>query len=693
MNFIERLLARKILVPLATAVSVPNMERIESLGARRNPLIIEALEAERVEDPTGSQLDPAEWKRILELPVRRPATEEDIDAVSEKSVDARAFDGGFRLRVKQIDSLQEFYSAGGLLGQVAAGAGKTLISVMLADRGIRQGAKRAIILVPPQVYEQLMRTDLPFLRARIPVGCQFVGLGKATRARRQMIIDSAGKSNNVTYVLPYSLLSRVDTRALLDAINPGIVVADEAHYLKNRSSARTKRFLDFMKAHPDCKFAAMSGTLTSKSLADYHHLAVLALRDKAPVPKGATQGGIWASYLDANSIATAERAKDLQPLRSWAKRALNLDTPYTIDGFREAYRGRLESAPGCVLSRGIDDLETSLVIDAVDCELPPASPVHQYLRDLDTLWQAPTGDEISHAIHLYKWRYELTAGFYYALEWPTARDSEHQRLIDLAKEHHSYLQEYNRELRQYLSNTSVPNLDSPMLVGAAIARKDTKHLPSPLIGAWHSHKQREFEGMPHRVQRPVRLDDYKLRAAAAWAKDLAKNDKGERGGIIWVHHHEMLDWLCAEIPGAVPARAGDLELLKHSNKDLVFVASMSAHGTGKNMQHFRHQIFVQWPRPANTAEQVLARLHRPGQEADEMVARILFGIDFDHQLFCATLSDSLYIQLTTHADLRLLSCGYARPPKIYDPRLLDRLGFQGNLRKLDGEKLREKFGG
>lgn len=671
------------------------MEQIELLGERRNPLL--AAEAQEVFnlDPQGSDLDPKEWQRILSLPIRAPATELDIEAESRRFVDARAYDAGFRLRVKQIDALREFEVAGGLLGQIYAGGGKTLISVILADMGIRQyGAKRAIIIIPSQVYEQFMLTDLPFLRARILVGCQFVGLGGASKARRQLVIKNASKMRGITYVIPYSLLSRTDTRELLDAIDPGIVVADEAHYLKNRERARTKRFLDFMKARPNCLFAAMSGTLTSKSLRDYHHLAVLALRDKVPMPKGATQGALWGAYLDSNSVATAERAKCMQPLRIWAKKHAGLDTPYTIDGFREAYRTRLESAPGCVLSRGVDDLETSLVMDAVDCDLPAESPVHGYLRDLDTLWQAPTGDELSHAIHLYKWRYELTAGFYYALEWPEPKNDAHKDLIDRAKEHHVYVQEYNRQLRDFLGHSSIPGLDTPMLVGSAIARRQhLKEIPGSLAAAWHEAKSREFQGMPERQQRPVRLDDYKVRAAVEWAKGLEKNHKGERGGIVWVHHQEMLEWIASEIPGCMTARAGELEILKHEHKDRIVVASMPAHGVGKNLQHFRHQIFAQWPRPANIAEQVIARTHRPGQEADEMVAGILFGTEFDHQLICATLADSLYISLTTHAELRLLSCSWARRPKIYDPRLLDKLGFQGDLKKVDANRLKEKFGG
>lgn len=667
---------------------MPVIEQVERMGETRNPLILQALKEEHDADPLGDELNPEEWRRILDLPVREPATEADIETFSYKEIDARAYDAGFRLRLRQVDSVREFDRAGGLLAQVRVGAGKTLLSVSIATRALKGGANRALILVPAQVYRQLMEIDLPFLRTKMPIGYPFVGLGGMTPARRKEVIR--GVRRQAVFVLPYSLLSRTDSRETLAAVAPDVVVADEAHYLKNRSAARTKRFLDFMKSRPECRFVAMSGTLTSKSLSDYHHLAVLALGDKSPLPKGATQGALWAGLLDAMSVATAEKAKLLQPLRVWAAKKRGIETPYTVDGFREAFRARLESAPGCVLTRGVDDLETSLIFETIERDVPTQSKLHELFRDLENKWQSPTGDEIAHAIHLYKWRYELSAGFYYALVWPEPRNDAHREAIDRAKEHHAYLQEYHRQLREFLKYTSIPNLDTPMLVGAGIARHDKK-IPKSLAHAWQQAKDREFHGMPEREQSPIRVDDYKIKAAVEWAEQLT-SQRGNTGGIIWVHHHEMLEWICEAIPAAKPARAGEMDILKHEHKDRIWVASMRAHGTGKNLQHFQNQLFVQWPRAATEAEQVLGRIHRPGQTADEITAHLLMGIEFDHQLFCATLSDALYIQLTTGAEQKLLYGSYATPPKIYDPRLLDKLGFQGSLKKLEADKLKERFG-
>lgn len=656
------------------------MEVIDGLDSKRPPLLADFLKQEHGDDPPGEELSKEEWDRILSLPVRTETVESDIDSFSYKEIDARAYDSGFRLRQKQIDSVQQYDTAGGLLAQVRVGGGKTAISVMIAVRALRAGAKRALILVPAQVFEQLIVMDLPFLRARLPIGVPFVPLKGARRMETVLRVKQPS-----VFVLPYSLLSRKDTRELLEAINPEIVVADEAHYLKNRNSARTKRFLAFMNKRKNCKFVAMSGTLTSKSLGDYHHLAVLALRDGVPMPKGATQASLWSGLLDAGSIATVEKARPLQPLRTWAQRFRGVSTPYTIDGFREAFRARLESAPGCVLTRSVDDLGTSLSFETVNVELPQESPVRDFLLDLDNYWVSPAGDEIAHAIHLYKWRYELSAGFYYALEWPKPRNADHEAMIDRAKDHHLALQDYYRALRDFLKNTNIPNLDTPMLVGAGISRGDNR-VPKLVRETWQAAKALEFPGMPERVQNPVRVDPYKVDAAAAWAETV-------EGGIIWAHHQEMVDWLCERIPRAVPARAGDLEIMKPELKTQLFVASMRAHGTGKNLQHHQNQLFVQWPRAANEAEQVLGRIHRPGQMADEITAHILMGIDFDHQLFCATLSDALYIQLTTGAEQKLLYGSYTKPPKIFDPRLLDKLGFQGDLKKMNKEKLEEKFGG
>ncbi len=48
------------------------------------------------------------------------------------------------------------------------------------------------------------------------------------------------------------------------------------------------------------------------------------------------------------------------------------------------------------------------------------------------------------------------------------------------------------------------------------------------------------------------------------------------------------------------------------------VASIAAHGVGKNLQRYSRALVIHPPSGGDTWEQLIARLHRPGQEADEV---------------------------------------------------------------------------
>jgi superfamily II DNA or RNA helicase len=87
---------------------------------------------------------------------------------------------------------------------------------------------------------------------------------------------------------------------LLEELNPDLIICDEVHYLKAASAARTKRFLRYMRANPETKFVAMSGTVTKKSIREYWHLLKLALPVDCPLPLRWVEMSDWANALDEN---------------------------------------------------------------------------------------------------------------------------------------------------------------------------------------------------------------------------------------------------------------------------------------------------------------------------------------------------------------------------------------------------------
>jgi hypothetical protein len=343
-------------------------------------------------------------------------------------------------------------------------------------------------------------------------------------------------------------------------------------------------------------------------------------------------------------------------------------------------------------------------------------PVFQYLRYKQSLLGFRTGEAHPEGedefltpngtnrarLHTYKWCYELSAGFYNELVWPdpetlAARDglplSEAQSRLERAKEHHQASQEYARGLRDFLHDPP-KGLDTPMLVGAEIARGGPR-VGMFLSDLWHHMKGLDFEGRPERDSRVVRVCDFKIRHAVKWAQSL----KGE-GGILWVHHQEMGRWVLEALENAgLPAlecaagQAGNTRICDPKNADKLCVTSMPAHGLGKNLQHFKNQLFVQWPRPAKDAEQIVGRTHRKGQNADELLVHTCHTLPWEHVLYAATLSDATYIQQTTGMRQKLIFGTHTPMPRIYSQEFLREKGFQP--KPLNPEQIKffeERFG-
>lgn len=654
--------------------------------ATRNPVIHEEMQRAIRDDPEWKEQRGEHWPRILGLPVRTVIGPAEAEAFTKVTADARAFANGFRFYPVQVDMITQFDQANGLLAQAGVGEGKTLTCAEILSRCARRGKKRLCYFVPASVYPQFMRVDLPKIRTWVPLSVRFHGLGGHNRASRKRVAQTVGPA---CFVMPYSLLSQPDSRDLLEWMAPEVIVADEVHNLKNVESARTKRVRDYLEDHPGTLLAAMSGTLTNKQLLDYHHLAIWALGEAAPMPTSKMGGARWNSILAAESLTDiVDAGRELRPLHDWAVRESGQPIPYTIDGYRHAFQCRLSSAPGVVLSKD-EELGTSLLFENLDVPEPGADLVRLMKQVVDQ-WLAPNGDEIAHAFHTYKWLFELTAGFYYDLVWPKPKNDEHAERIERAKEHHAYRQLYEKDLREFLRATSIPHLDTPMLVGNALSRIATRALvPKFLHHRWDEMKAREFPGMPERLSVPVRVDDYKVQLAVKWAR-------AAKGGILWCYHDEMIDWVCEELQKAgvdhYAAKAGNLAILDHGNRDRIAVASIKAHNEGKNLQyHYSRNLFLQWMRSAKDSEQAIGRTHRKGQLEDEMTVHLALGPTWDHQNYGATLCDALYIYLTTQKKQKILYGSYAEPPKIYDPRILEHMGFEGTG-KVSKAALERQFG-
>ena len=106
------------------------------------------------------------------------------------------------------------------------------------------------------------------------------------------------------------------------------------------------------------------------------------------------------------------------------------------------------------------------------------------------------------------------------------------------------------------------------------------------------------------------------------------------------------------------------------------VASIKAHGIGKNLQHHQNQLLVQLPRGGTEMEQLLGRVHRKGQEADRIVVNTLNTVQFDHENMSVILKQTIYSQETLGGNRKLLIADWSPLPRDYSDEILRRKGWK-----------------
>lgn len=471
----------------------------------------------------------------------------------------RTSDGTMHLKPIQNLALHWIKEKKGLVGPLAVGSGKTLISLLAP---VVMSAQRPILLVPPTM--------------QIPVRREFEVLQKHFKLPQNLLI------------IPYSQLSVAKSTALLEQVKPDLIVADEAHCIRSPDTARTKRVLRYFRQFPTTRFVALSGTLTAKSLRDYAHLCELALRGGSPLPTEEADLIAWANCLDADSTpqdrdwSLFAQFCDLRSIDDEVKRK---------DEARERFRQRFVTTPGVVATTEAS-VQCSLNFIERNLSAPPA--VRDALRELHRTWCRPDGEEMEEALAVWRLGMQMSQGFYLRWVWPNG-------VVDF--EWLEARAEWHRQVR-YVLQQNITGLDSPFLVWQGVA-KGTLTDPA-IIRAWAG-----WDAVRHRPPPPtetVWLDDFLVRDAVAWLREHPK-------GLIW-HNDLAIEGAlrAAGIPtygrGEVPPLAGEVGGM---------ALSVRVHGTGLNLQHHHHEnLLLSFSSSGKTMEQLIGRTHRQGQPADEV---------------------------------------------------------------------------
>jgi hypothetical protein len=419
-------------------------------------------------------------------------------------------------------------------------------------------------------------------------------------------------------VISYGALSTKKGQHLLEELNPDLIICDEVHYLKAASSARTKRFLRYMRANPETKFVAMSGTVTKKSIREYWHLLKLALPDDCPLPLRWNEMSDWANALDEN--VRPEMRTSPGALRHLCEEG---ETP------RDGYRRRLIETRG-VLATSESELGTSLVILKQSPKVPQA--INAALRQLREEWVTPGGEDVSDSLDFYRKAREISFGYYYRWIWDKSVSPSQK--ADWLAARSEWRQLVRRESRK-------PETDTELLVWNAYS-SGVLNRDREIFEAW----QRIKEQTPPPKTEPVWFCDDMLKGL----------NLGKEPCLVWVDSKALAEKLVSmyDLPYYGAGQNDTKRLLSHiDTKAGHGIVSIRAHGTGKNLQAYSVSLVLTPPGSGATWEQLLGRLHRPGQNADEVLFKVWQHTKELRAAFDQALSDASYIETTLGSKQKL----------------------------------------
>jgi hypothetical protein len=479
----------------------------------------------------------------------------------------------------------------GLIGAVAVGAGKTGIA-WLAPTVVP--CERPVIMTSPDLVPQMHRDRVAW--------AEHYDLHPATR------------------VVPYSALSATSGASLLEDLQPDLLVLDEAHLLRHRSSARTRRVLRYARRNPSTRFVVMSGTLTSKSLYEMAHLLELALRGGTPTPLNDHVLRAWDAVISVEGEPSRDDTLMLRALLAWAGE----DNP------RRAFQKRLRCTPG-VIATTEGAIGTSLLIRTV--EVPGSAALVEAQRDLLWHWKTPDGRELAEASERGATLANLELGFHYVPVWPKTTP----RLVQVAWTEARL--EWQRTVNGYLQHGARQGMDSPALLARA-----AKHgrLHAAATATWEAWEAIRHSTLPP-VPTPVWVDDSPLRRARARAR-------GQFERALLVYRSKAVEEKLESLGYSVFGQGSDAP---PDHLDFPAV-SQHVHGKGKNLQAWDTMVVLEAPASGGAWEQLLGRIHRPGQTSDLCVVEVINGAK---RLEKAT-EDAVYIEDTTGQKQKLGYCSW-----------------------------------
>jgi len=307
----EGAIARGPSLPQARA-----MARVDRLFSDRAVATVQASpELERIARLARSPLD------------GRPESSPEVIAMLSDHLQAPG--GSQTLRPIQAAALVAVADAPGVLVSAPVGFGKTLITALAP---VVAGAERPLLIVPAKLRDKTRREfSAARLHWRVPE----------------------------IEIVSFEKLGRVSGADYLADLEPDLIMADECHRLKNPRAAVTRRVLRYCaEANPRAVF--LSGTITGRSLLDFHHLIRLTHGPEAcPLPWTHSETATWAAAVDEGVEARTLPG----PLVVFSSGGSDLAS------VREGVGRRIRDTAGVVSAVG-QGIDASIQISTFDPDMP-----------------------------------------------------------------------------------------------------------------------------------------------------------------------------------------------------------------------------------------------------------------------------------------------------------------------------------
>lgn len=541
----------------------------------------------------------------------------------------------FKLNDLQVNALAIICKYGCLFGNLPVGSGKTIVSLAA---GLVHRSKRCLLFVPSDLIAQLTIVDIKHFESILGYKLDWCCLDGKSQKDRIYMMDK----HRIT-IIPYSLLSTKDTFDLIEASYADMIVFDEAHVLSDTKSARTRRIMSYLNKNTEINVILLSGTMSSKSLLDYHHTIARALHQFCPLP---------FSYYDVKLIqdATAWDREDkftrCIPLCRINPKLDQGGGIVNVDKARQFLRTLLNASP-CVIISDAQSVNCSMMVHVIDDVKLPEKLI-KIIDEVDATWTTPSGDLIMDAIVKYGICSELSDGFWYRKYWPKGTP---EWAIELFKKE----KELESMIRSFILKRHRDKLDTPLLVYEALYHGNDPRLER--IQPFYNEFRQECEKHD---------EEYERKSETRWIchskeKEAIKWCRGRKKGILfyeWDATGESLYKTLKEQGFDVvfcPSNC-EPELIKKN----CFQVMSYAHHRGKNLQHQFETLFYNLPKNAKILEQAMGRTHRQGQKADCVSYWFILATKQDRAAFRRIILKAKW-QETTMQQQKILIASFAQP--------------------------------